>query len=237
MSDWAVAAAPVSVAVFVGLFVLDVYRTKRNPDAPMRMLSEVAFNVAMNGSMVLLALASVRSFWSLLVSLSDIDWRMAVAAAVTGVGCVWGLITSGQRGAELPTAPIPDFLRCDGEFVAVKEVGNARRGEGGDGAVRLDSWFGWLRFEGHGACRIQRSAESVEYITCEWRVHAENVIQVVLPQPPPACAGGATELYVSGGEVSLTDASLSESINVSLTVDGAPVCRLSFVPEEHANES
>ena len=49
-TSWTVVGTVALVCAFVGLFVLDVYRTRKNPDAPMRMLSEIAFNFAMNAS-------------------------------------------------------------------------------------------------------------------------------------------------------------------------------------------
>ena len=84
-------------------------------------------------------------------------------------------------------------------------------------------------------CRVQKTAESVESITCEWQVYADNVVRIVLPQSRPAHVA-ATEIFVRGGEVSLTDASLNETVELSLTADGAAVSRFTFVPEEHVNE-
>ena len=54
------------------------------------------------------------------------DPRVALATAVASMGVAAAMYVSGQRGAELSTAPIPDFLRCDGEFVAEKRGGDEK---------------------------------------------------------------------------------------------------------------
>lgn len=229
-TSWTVVGTVALVCAFVGLFVLDVYRTRKNPDAPMRMLSEIAFNFAMNASIAVMAFAVLRWFAQLVADLygGRSDPRVALATAVASMGVVAAMYVSGQRGAELPTAPIPDYLRCDGEFVAEKRGGDENP---------LDAWCGWIRFEGHGMCRVQQAAESTKHVYCEWRVHEENVIRIVLPEPRPVPLAPA-ELFVRGREVeSVTDANLSESVDISLAADGPPVRRFTFIPEEHVNES
>lgn len=222
---------PIMVSLFVGifivLFVYDVYRSRSSSAAP-SMLSELFFNSLMHVSVAGFAFAVVHSLGSW--SLSHV-WPGNGAAVTTKIFAVAAVVVSWsslafasvvffKRVQAMPANPVPDFLRCDGEFVAPP----------GDSVVNpLGSWCGWIRFEGHGACRIQHSAGSTLALSCEWSVQGES-LRIAVPltpdgTPPPHAV---RELFMRGGTVEGT-------IDVSLSESGASVCRFTFEPEEHAN--
>ena len=206
---------PLGVCTFVGLFAYDVYRTNRAAEQPQRMFSELAFNGLLHLCTILALFAIVNHAASWL---RETSWTVSSLAISLLVAAIGALRVAAQRAAELPADPVPDFMRCDGEFVAPP----------GDSLVNpLASWCGWIRFEGHGSCRVQRSAASCDWMTCEWHVRP-GCLQICMPvegRPPHA----ATELYVREGDA-------ADTIDVSLSADGAPVCRFTFVPEEGAME-
>ena len=213
-------AVPAFVCLFIGLFAYDVYRTRSASDGqqqqPARMLSELAFNGLMQATLLGFACALVRGVveWA-----RAADGATAAATIVAGVAALGVGLVATRRAAELPADSVPDFLRCDGEFVAPP----------GDSLVNpLASWCGWIRFEGHGSCRVQRAAESAVAVDCTWHAHAGGLrIDVPLEGRPPHAVG---ELFVHGGDA-------EDGVDVSVSAAGPPVCRFTFVPEEAHNDA
>ena len=219
---WAPIAVLALSAGFLGLFVYDVHQTRSAKDAPpARMLSELAFNAFMNACCLLAVGVALLQFARWILPLLTSDLRTVVLTALVIAVTLVALRTCLMREKSLPTFEIPDFMRCDGEFVAAAGSTNP-----------LDEWCGWIRFEGHGTCRIQRSAESDAYLTCEWHTHAGGTLRIVLPAEGRP-AGAPAELFARGTDADPTDASLEgEVVDVCLAADGPPACRLTFEPEE-----
>ena len=215
---------PVGACVtFFGLFALDVHRSRTAAGPQRALLSELVFNGVMNASVGLFAVASVVGLaWRISTSL-DADSLMSLAVAATlGTGGIALFVFLAKRGADLPEDAIPDFMRCDGEFVAAPGADNP-----------LAAWCGWLRFEGHGECRLQPTAASDVSLLCTWHTHGDEMLRIALPALGPGELRRPFELFVRGSDVGLTDANLTEVVLVSLTAEGPPLCRLTFVPEEH----
>ena len=218
---WVPIVALALSAGFVGLFVYDVHQTRSADAPPARMLSELAFNAFMNACCLLAAGAALLLLVHWTLPLLTSDWRTVLLTALGITGALIALRTCLSRAKSLPTFEIPDFMRCDGAFVAA--AGSTHP---------LEEWCGWIRFEGHGTCRIQRSAESEAYLTCEWHTHAGGTLRIVLPAEGRP-VGAPAELFARGTDADLTDASLEdEVIDVCLAADGPPACQLTFVPEE-----
>ena len=222
-----VVAMPGLVIVFGTLFAYDVYRTQTGSSsgAQKRMLSELMFNAFMGSCCVLFAGGVLFQLARWLLPLLTGDLITALITIIAGSVGLAALRAFSTHAADLPTDPIPDFMRCDGEFVAVTGYANP-----------LSSWCGWIRFEGHGACRIQASADASSSVSGDWHVMpGGNALRIALrgqSHPTEAVA----ELFVSGGDASLTDATVNETVEVSLTAAGQAACRFSFVPDEAHND-
>lgn len=65
--------------------------------------------------------------------------------------------------------PVPGFVLCDGHF----EPSYPHSGG-------LTDWCGWIRFEGHGECKIQCSEESSHEIVGQWKASDENTVRIVI---------------------------------------------------------
>lgn len=207
---WVPLAVAALACTFVGLFAYDVHRTRRASQQPTHMLSELAFNWFMNSSMAVFAGAVLLK----LASLAGKDLVTAAVASCATIAVCVGIHAAATRAEEVPTDSVPDFMRCDGEFVVPS----------GSSLVNpLASWCGWLRFEGHGTCRIQSSAESAQWITCTWHVEAK-ALRIAIPQEARA-ALNVRELYARQGDS-------EDTVDVGLAAGSAPVCCFIFVPDE-----
>lgn len=217
-------AAVVALAfagVFVGLVILDVQRSRQETAQPVRiMLSEVAYNAFVTASTALFPCGALLTLarW-VAPTVAEGGWLTLLVTLGLGLGAMALLRAAATHAEALPTAPVPDFMRCDGDFLAVAGEPNP-----------LASWCGYLRFEGHGVCRIQPSADAPGApLVAEWSVHAIDTLRI---EPLPPGRADLPLLFVRGGEVGLTDASLSETLELAHTASGPAVCRLSFVPDE-----
>lgn len=222
----ALAALPTVAGTFAALFAYDVYRSRTAMSQPKRMLSELVFNAVMSGCMILMACGVAAGVLRWLESLITSGWTNVLTAVCMVAAAATALRRAAMYAAELPATPIPDFMRCDGEFVATP----------GD-PHPMCSWCGWLRFEGHGACRVRASVEARTALTCEWHVHAADTLRVVVP-PAARSPHTPAEFFVRGAEVDLMDATLTDTILVSVDVDSdaTPALRMSFVAEEATHD-
>ena len=174
------------------------------------MLSELLFNGLMYGSMAAFAVAVLLQLLSWFRS----DTSTASIATCAIASMIIALRAAAVRGDQVPVDPVPDFMRCDGDFVAPCS-----------GIVNpLAAWCGWIRFEGHGTCRIQSCAESSKWVTGTWHVSATS-LAIEIPEEARV-SHGVNELYVRQGDDN------DGSVDISLTREGAPLCRFTFVSEE-----
>jgi hypothetical protein len=202
-----------SVALFAALFAFDVHRTRAHPNRPQRMYSELAFKgflaacaAVFGGALVLRAVR--------LLQTEPTTALLAIGGGGGTLGAFLWLAASGEKSADVEY--VPAFVTCDGEFVAAPGA-----------ASPLAAWCGWVRFEGHGTCRIQKSAADFDAgFTAEWRAQA-GTVRILLPSSRPV--GACAELFVRGTEE-------DEVIDVSTTADFAAPCRYTFAGEEMAHE-
>mmetsp|Transcript_56345 Transcript_56345/g.103392 ORF Transcript_56345/g.103392 Transcript_56345/m.103392 type:complete len:136 (-) Transcript_56345:44-451(-) len=132
---------------------------------------------------------------------------------LAGICAFIALLRAAPRAAKAEADPVPDFLKCDGWFVPTT-------GE----THHLVTWCGWLRFDGHGCCTVQKSEDDLLGITGEWDVQIDVVHITLLLDGKSSHA--AAELFLRRGTV-------EDTVDVSLTADGALACNYTFVPEEH----
>ena len=214
---------------FVCLFAYDVHRSRRaeGTQPVERMLSEIAFNAVLGASMCMSLGAVLLKLVGWLAV--DASWSSLLAAIAACTFLFAALRTAMHRADAIGEYAIPDFMRCDGDFELVP-------GE----TSPIGRWCGWLRFEGHGTCRITPTEESPHMpdhlrsppLTCVWHAHGAGVLRIVVPEEGRPARVRHSELFVRRGEERWWRGALREVVELSLTEQGAPVCRLAFVPED-----
>lgn len=123
----------------------------------------------------------------------------------------------GGAASQQPTF-VPAFVLCDGHFAL----------EGGELAAQLESWCGWLRFEGHGGVIVRRREESVAELRGTWRVVGDG---------ETVCL----ELTAAPGEAARPPLLLREGPaegSIRLAIEGVRGdCVATFVPEEDGEQN
>ncbi|KAL1522050.1 hypothetical protein AB1Y20_021695 [Prymnesium parvum] len=108
-----------------------------------------------------------------------------------------------------PVAEVPGFVLCDGHFEA-----SAPHGE-------LSGWCGWIRFEGHGECKIRPSEASVDEWSGRWSALDAETVRIAISGDGRGARGAL--LMRDGGEV--------DTIHLSAEGSAAPPTLFTFVPD------
>ena len=91
----------------------------------------------------------------------------------------------------------------------------------------LTEWCGWVRFEGHGECKLRRTEASTDESVGEWKVVDDETVRIEIFGDRTGIPKAL--LLREGDEVN--------TIYLSVEGDEAPPLLFVFVPEEKINET
>merc|ERR1711871_167896 len=77
----------------------------------------------------------------------------------------------------VPATTVPAFMLCDGHFELDQSTSTS---------PYLQSFCGWVRFEGHGAFVVRQRETSANDFAGSWSILDGETIQLVLPSGAPA---------------------------------------------------
>ena len=122
-----------------------------------------------------------------------------------------GAVLSGGT----PLHAVPAFVLCDGHFEVSQPSGS------------LSEWCGWIRFEGHGECKLRLTEGSTDESVGVWKVVDDETVRIEISQGMP---GRLEALLLREG---------SEINTIHLSVEGGDADPLLFVfvTEEKISET